>query len=61
MADLPGARGLRGGSDISGRRGGEPVGGFGVGNERHLGRVGVAILDDVDAPWERAARGIGAD
>lgn len=41
-------------SDISGRSGGEPVGGFGVGQEQRLRLVGGALLDDVDAARVRA-------
>ncbi|MFF4734117.1 hypothetical protein ACFY3M_55090 [Streptomyces mirabilis] len=49
MADPPGPVGVcDSGSDLSGCRGSEPVGGFGVGQERRLRRVGGAVLDDVD-------------
>lgn len=35
--------------------------GFGVGQQQHLSRVGVAVLDDVDAAGERAALGSRID
>ncbi len=55
MADLPrGPWCVRAGSDLPGRRGGDPRGGFGVGQEQHLRLVGGASLDDVDAPGARA-------
>jgi hypothetical protein len=47
-------------SDLSGRRGGEPVGGCGMGQEQRLRLMGGAVLDDVNAAPVRAALPGGA-
>jgi hypothetical protein len=61
MAGLPGARGVSDSrSDLTGRRGSEPVDGFGIGHEQRLRLVGGAVLNDLDAARVRAGLRGGA-